>query len=329
MDPLSQGLLGASAPSAYLKEKKNLGYVLLIGCLSGMAPDLDILIRSSNDPLFFLEYHRQFTHSLIFIPFGGLICAAILHFFLKKKLGFRKTFLYSCLGYGTHGLLDGCTSYGTQLLWPFSTTRFAWNNVSIVDPLFTLPLLILIIISFFKKNLKFSKAAFIYAIFYLLVGVIQRERVEKIAYQIANKRGHTPIRMSVKPSLGNLVLWKIVYEENNNYYVDAVKLIVRPEIFYGESIEKLDIEKDFPYLKSESIQKNDIARFSWFSNQYIAKNPYHENSVIDVRYSFIPNEIDPLWGIELNPKNLNKHAQFKSYRRLNPIIKDKFFEMLF
>ena len=72
MDPLTQGLLGASLPQS-LSKKKSLAIVAIIGLISGLAPDLDIFIRSENDPLLFLEYHRQFTHSLIFIPFGGLI----------------------------------------------------------------------------------------------------------------------------------------------------------------------------------------------------------------------------------------------------------------
>ena len=82
MDPLTQGTIGAVLPQAL--SKKNLGIVALLGFLSGMAPDLDILIRSSTDPLLSLEYHRQFTHSLIFIPFGGLICALILFTVFKK-----------------------------------------------------------------------------------------------------------------------------------------------------------------------------------------------------------------------------------------------------
>ena len=56
----------------------------LLGALAGMAPDLDVLIRSSTDPLLFLEYHRQFTHSLAFIPIGAALCTAILYPFVRK-----------------------------------------------------------------------------------------------------------------------------------------------------------------------------------------------------------------------------------------------------
>ena len=85
MDPLSQGVIGASLAQATVANKRHLISAGIIGFLSGMAPDLDILIRSEQDPLLFLEYHRQFTHSLVFIPFGGLLCAVILFFIFRFK----------------------------------------------------------------------------------------------------------------------------------------------------------------------------------------------------------------------------------------------------
>ena len=78
MDPVTQGVLGATLPQATVK-KSHIVYAGILGLLGGMAPDLDVLIRSPNDPLLFLEFHRQFTHSLFFIPIGGLICALVLH----------------------------------------------------------------------------------------------------------------------------------------------------------------------------------------------------------------------------------------------------------
>ena len=103
MDPLSQGVLGAALPQS-ISNKKSLGIIGVIGFLSGLAPDLDILIRSESDPLLFLEFHRQFTHSLIFIPFGGFICAVFLFFLISKRFNicFKDTWIYSTLGYATH-----------------------------------------------------------------------------------------------------------------------------------------------------------------------------------------------------------------------------------
>ena len=143
MDPLSQGTVGAAFAQS-TANKKNIFKISVIGFLAGLAPDLDILIQSSTDPILFLEYHRQFTHALLFIPFGSLIVALLIFQLVKNSMRFRTVYFASLLGYATHGLLDACTSYGTQLFWPFSNERVTWNNISIVDPLFTIPALILI-----------------------------------------------------------------------------------------------------------------------------------------------------------------------------------------
>ena len=67
MDPISQGVLGASFAQAAAKNKGKIIAAAWFGALAGMAPDLDVVIQSSSDPLVFLEFHRQFTHALIFI----------------------------------------------------------------------------------------------------------------------------------------------------------------------------------------------------------------------------------------------------------------------
>ena len=108
MDPVSQGLAGAALPGS-VSNKKEIRLALIIGFLSGLLADIDILIRSSEDPFLFLEYHRQFTHSIIFIPIGGLVASLILWIFVRKRLSFGKLYLYATLGYATPAFIDSCT----------------------------------------------------------------------------------------------------------------------------------------------------------------------------------------------------------------------------
>ena len=61
MDPLSQGTVGAAFAQS-TANKHNLLKIGVIGFLAGLAPDLDVLIQSSTDPILSLEYHRQFSH---------------------------------------------------------------------------------------------------------------------------------------------------------------------------------------------------------------------------------------------------------------------------
>ena len=331
MDPLTQGVLGAALPQS-ISNKKSLWVIGIIGFLSGLAPDLDIFIRSENDPILFLEFHRQFTHSLIFIPFGGLICSLVLYYLISKRFGitFKETYIYSTLGYATHGLLDACTSYGTLLFWPFSQTRIAWNNISIIDPLFTIPLLILIITAGIKQKKIFSGMAILWAVFYLSLGVYQKNEAIKVSAKIAKDRGHDAIRVNVKPSIGNLLLWKSIYETEDKFYVDAIRLGWRPKIFNGESIDKINTKSAFPWLVITSQQAMDVERFEWFSDGFIAINPKNKNQILDIRYSTLPNKIDGLWGIELSKEKTNKsHVKYITNRAISKEQKMIFKEMLF
>lgn len=315
MDPLTQGVLGASLPQA--STTRHVTVAGLLGFFAGMAADLDVLIRSDVDPLLFLEYHRQFSHSLVFIPVGGLICALLLHFLIGRRRGlaFRQSWLYCTLGYATHALLDACTTYGTMLLWPFSEARFAWNTISIIDPLFTLPLLAAVIFAARRRRPLYARIGLVWACSYMALGLWQRNEATDMGYALAAERGHTPLRLEAKPSFANILLWKVVYETDDSYYVDAVRASLAPRVFAGDSVQKLDIGRDMPWLDLDSQQARDIERFRWFSNGYIARDPLYRNRVIDVRYSMIPNEVAPLWSIELRPgAGRHEHAAYRVHR---------------
>ena len=320
MDPLSHGLLGASLSQSSTTHKKFIVSAGIVGFLSAMAPDLDILIRSEQDPLLFFEFHRQFTHSLFFIPFGALLCAGLFYFLFKSKtvLTFKEIWLYATLGYATHGLLDSCTSYGTLLFWPFSYERIAWNNVSIIDPLFTLPILLLLLLSMLLKRISLARMGLLWALLYLGFGVIQHHRAEELAMQLALERGHVIEKIQTKPTFGNLFLWKAVYASGGYFYTDGIRLYPSTKIYEGGRIKKLDVIKDFPWLNKDSQQAKDIARFSWFSAGFIALSPNNPNQIIDIRYSMLPNEIEGLWGIELDQEAENAdHIKYITNRSVS------------
>ena len=330
MDVLSQAVLGASFSQSFAKDKSKQLTAMLIGALAGMAPDLDILIYSIDDPLLFLEFHRQFTHSLLFIPFGALLCSVVFYHFVKNKLTFSQIYLFSFLGFSTHGLLDACTSYGTQLFWPFTNARIAWDIVSIVDPFFTIPILIGIIFSIYKRSHLYARAVFIYAIVFLCLGFVQKHRAENMLYELAHQRGHQTERIIVKPSFANRHVWKMIYEHDERYYVDAVKLLWKTKIIPGTSIEKLNVSRDLPWLSKNSQQTQDIERFRWFSDDFLAVNIHDQNIIIDVRYSLLPNEIKMMWGIGLDKNRSDTaHTNFIVNTDLDKESRKKFVDILF
>ena len=330
MDPVSQGVLGATVPQA-ISQKKHVVAATLFGAVSGMAPDLDFLIRSDTDPLMYLQYHRQFTHSLVFIPIGSLICALIFYVSIARRwqMSFKLTYLYCLLGYATHGFLDACTSYGTQLLWPFSTERFAWNTISIVDPLFTLPLLALVITGVRKKNPLFGKMALGWVLVYQGLGFYQHQRVADVGMQLAEQRGHIPKRLEVKPSFANLLLWKVIYEVEDGYYTDAVRAAPSLTIFPGEFIPRLNIERDLPWLDKDSQQARDLARFNWFSRGFLSLDPNNPLRVTDMRYSLVPNEATGMWSIWLDREaGKTDHVTIKQDRDTSGPRREKLGRML-
>lgn len=319
MDPITQGALGAAAPQAVLSRDKLPAFALL-GCLAGMAPDLDVFISSSTDPLLFLEFHRQFTHALVFIPVGAALVAVLLHGIVRRTLRFRETYLACLIGYATHGLLDGCTAYGTQLFWPFSDYRVGWNNVSVIDPLFTLPLLSLAILAATLRRRAFAIAGLIRALGYLLLGVVQHQRAETAGAQLAAARGHVPHQLVASPGLGNLLVWRVVYEHDGRYYVDAVRTGLAVTACPGASVPPLDLRRDFQWLDPDSQQARDVERFRWFADGYLAVDPRVQDRIIDAGYSFVPNSIDMLWGIDLDPDAVpDQHARYVQVARRDQI----------
>ena len=327
MDPVSQGAVGAAFAQSAAK-KENIILIGFIGFLAGLAPDLDVLIRSEDDPILFLEYHRQFSHSLFFIPIGSFFVALFIFPFVRGLMSLRMVYIASFLGYATHGLLDACTSYGTQLFWPFSDQRVTWNNISIVDPIFTIPIVILLAIAITKRKRIFSFFAIGWITFYLSLGFIQYERTLSAAMDLANSRGHNAERMTLKPSFGNLILWKSIYQHEETYYVDAIRTVHSSTWCSGESIEMFDYQYHLPSLDKDSQQAKDIERFRWFSQDYLGYDD--KNSLVtDIRYSMIPNQIAPMWGLVIDTEqSIDDHATWWTSRSLDQSQLDLFKEML-
>lgn len=332
MDPLSQGVLGAALPQASLGRKTHFGWLAAFGFLAGMAADLDVFITSSTDPLLFLVYHRHFTHSLIFIPVGGLACAAVFHGLIGRRRGIaiHHTLLACTLGYATHAPLDAMTSYGTLLFWPFSDERVSISAVSVIDPFFTLPLLVAVVMAFLRKRPAFAAVGLAWGAAYLSLGYWQRLRAEDAMAATAKERGHEVVRIEAKPSFANILIWKTIYETPTHFYVDAVRGGLATRVFPGAALEKLDVARDFPWLDPDSQQGRDIERFRYFSQEYVAKDPAHPNRIIDVRYSFVPNEVRPLWSIELSPDaGASGHVRYLTHRTGAPADLGRLLQMAF
>ena len=161
----------------------------------------------------------------------------------------------------------------------------------------------------------YARLALLWACSYMALGLWQRNEAVEMGYALARERGHMPVRLEAKPSFANIMVWKIVYETGERFYVDAVRARLAPRVFSGDSVQKLVIDRDMPWLDQDSQQARDIERFRWFSNGYIARDPLYANRIIDIRYSLIPNEVAPLWSLELHPGAAREqHAAYRVHR---------------
>lgn len=328
MDILSQGLAGAVIASSLAKPQQ-IRIAAAIGFFAGLLADVDVLIRSAEDPLLFLDFHRHFTHSLVFVPIGGLLAALVMWPFARRWLPFSSIYLFSVLGYLPSGLLDACTSYGTHLLWPFDDSRVAWSVISIIDPVFTLILLFGMGWAMSRRSPRAAHVALALSLMYLLLGMAQHERAEGVARELAAKRGHVVNRIAVHPSLGNILLWRSVYESQDRYFIDGVRVgwLDPPRIYEGGSIQRFTPQA-LTGLQSHSVLASDIERFTRFSDGFVALHPDNPNVLGDVRYALLPNSILPLWGISLNLAQQDRHVEFVTFRQHDGARRQAFMDML-
>jgi inner membrane protein len=300
-----------------------------IGAFAGLLADADVFIRSPDDALLSLEYHRQFTHSIFFIPFGGLIAALLLWLFVRRHLPFARLYAFTLLGYLPSGLIDACTSYGTQLLWPLSDARIDWSVIAIVDPVFTGVLAVAVAWSAIKRTPMPARIGLALALLYLLLGMVQRDRAEGVALALAQARGHVPTRLEAKPTLGNLVLWRVLYEAEGRFYVDAVRagFFNAPRTYVGGSVARFSAD-ELAGLQPDSVLARDIERFTWFSQGFVARHPDRPDILGDVRYAMLPNDLVPLWGIEMDLAQQDRHVEFITFRRTDRATRQAFWAML-
>ncbi|BDS06349.1 membrane protein [Oceaniferula spumae] len=224
MDSLTQATLGALCGEITMR--KQLGWKAPAwGFFWGTLPDLDIIASPFLEPLDRLGWHRGLSHSLLV-----MLAATIIFGYLLAKLHHKKGITpvqagwFIFLTWSTHVTIDCFTTYGTQIYEPFSDARVAWNNMSIIDLFFTVPMLLaLILVLFFKKESPartwIGRTAAIWLCCYVAASFyikdLAREHFEK---ELA-AQGITASKMVTAPTLSNIFLWRMVAESEGNYHI--------------------------------------------------------------------------------------------------------------
>lgn len=329
MDPVTQGVIGGlwALPAA---RRQRMRQAAVAGLLGGMAPDLDALIRSGEDTLLYIEYHRHFTHSLTFIPIGALAVSLALWPFFRQRAPFGLVYLWCFLGYASHGLLDACTSYGTYLLWPFYELRLAWNWISVIDPLYTLPLLGLLAWAFWRRRHWAVAIAWVWMISYMAFGAVQNHRAEQALVEWAQSEGIAVERSVAKPAFANVILWRALVDDGKRFHLVAIRNLPGSQvrIWPGGSVASFD-PGDFD---SDTRLGEELRRFNQFSSNWLFRYPDYDHDgewfVGDFRYAIDPASQRPLWGVIFDPDEPDGHARYTTPRRVGEDERDAYYRRL-
>ncbi|WP_274476210.1 metal-dependent hydrolase [Mangrovimonas aestuarii] len=149
MDSLTQIVLGAAVGEAVLGKKVG-NKAMLYGAIGGTIPDLDVLSSHFVDTVSALEFHRGVTHSILFC----VLMSPLLGWLVSRWERSVNWKAWSWLFFAalvTHPILDAHTTWGTQLFWPLDL-RLAFKNIFVIDPLYTLPFLVCLVIAMFQKR---------------------------------------------------------------------------------------------------------------------------------------------------------------------------------
>lgn len=223
MDSVTQFTLGATVGVAVLGRRIGLRKAAITGGLIGTFPDLDVF-WPSDDPVESFVTHRSASHSLLMHALITPLLGEVLLRVIKKLSDHRVlSYLAVFLCLTTHALLDSLTIYGTQLFWPIWKEPVGLGSIFIIDPIYTLPLLVITIWALVQKNgtprfYKALTAALIVSSSYLVWGAIAQNHVADIGNRELSKLGVEPTHIIATPVPFSTLFWRVIATDRANDY---------------------------------------------------------------------------------------------------------------
>jgi len=211
MDSLTQIVLGAAVGEAVLGKKVG-NKAILFGAIAGTIPDLDILVRYFTDNVAAIEIHRGFSHSIVFsIVFAPIFGWLVYKILKKKEATWQEWSWLFFWGLFTHPILDSFTTWGTQLFWPFET-RLAFQNIFVIDPLYTLPFLVFLVLTMFQersseKRRKFNRLGLVISSCYLGITLVLKGISYQKFIQALEEQQIAYLAIDTRPAPLNTILW--------------------------------------------------------------------------------------------------------------------------
>ena len=213
MDSLSQAVLGAAVAAACAPARHR-RKALLAGALFGTLPDLDVFI-DYGDGVSNMTFHRGFSHSLlVLVPFAIALWATLKALWTPVREAPGRWLAAILLVLVSHPLLDAMTVYGTQLFWPLATPPVMGGSLFIIDPLYTLPLLVGVVVAALAAEARRGGTAIAWGLAlstaYAGWALVAQQRVHAIAAETLAATPHADAPRLVVATPFNTLLWRVV-----------------------------------------------------------------------------------------------------------------------
>ena len=313
MDSVSQLLLGAAVAGAVVPAAHRRA-AMLAGAALGTLPDLDSfpIALFTDDPVALMTLHRGFSHSLFVLP---LLAWAIWAFFLRRggrvAEAPRPWLLAIGLALVTHPLLDAFTVYGTQLLWPLATPPVMWSSMFIIDPGYTLWLLLGVCVALFAGARPIARQALVAGLAlscgYLGWSLVAKSMVEREAGRSLAALGLQDAPRFSVPMPFNTLLWRVVAMTPEGFVEGEHSLVAdrRPIDFrqYPSAVDALAQVAEVPAVE----------RLTWFNHGFMKAQVREDRLVLsdlrmgaepDYSFNFAVAERDGAGWREVPPQQL-------------------------
>ena len=288
MDSVSQLALGAAVGVAVMGGRTRPWKAALWGGVCGTIPDLDAFVEHA-DPILTMTLHRAETHALAWLTLLSAPLAPVIARLTGdlNARGLWRWWLATWLALVTHPLLDTMTVYGTRIALPFSSHPYGVGSIFIIDPLYTLPLLVGVIAALVSpRGLRWNLAGLLISTAYLAWSFAAQQYVSEVARDAVHAQAIPAERVLVTPTAFNTVLWRVLVVTPDAYH----------EGFHSLLDEDLDLKFDRFERGSELYQPlrdyDRMARVAEFSRGFFAMSEVERRVIArDLRMGQEPNYV--------------------------------------
>jgi inner membrane protein len=238
---------------------------MLFGALIGNIPDIDVICYAWMTPTEALLAHRGITHSIfVNLLLTFLLAYVLLKTFPRYALSFNRWIALIGANLFLHLFLDLFNAYGMGLLEPFSSARFSFNALFIIDPLFTVPLFIGSVALLFLRigkplRKKVATTALVLSSCYLASCGINKMIVDRITEKSISAAGNSTPDYFTSPTPFNNLLWYVVVKNEKEFFTGYYSVLDSESVVHFQKTVQNDSLLD-PYRNSKDIQ--NLVRFS-------------------------------------------------------------------